>query len=102
MSELPENWQTLGPDLVRDNRLMHERLAEQDRQIERLTRERDEAWEFCPTLREQALHSKIKRADAERDKYKAALVHANELLSGEFRELAIARRVVREALEEGK
>ena len=29
-------WATHAPDLVRDNRLMHERIPEQNREIERL------------------------------------------------------------------
>lgn len=34
---IPQSWSGHAPDLVRDNKLMHERLAEQDREIARLT-----------------------------------------------------------------
>jgi hypothetical protein len=32
----PKPWSGHAPDLVRDNKLMHEKIAEQDREIERL------------------------------------------------------------------
>jgi len=34
---MTDRWSGHAPDLVRDNRLMHERIAEQDREIARLT-----------------------------------------------------------------
>lgn len=34
---MADKWSGHAPDLVRDNRLMHDRLAEQDREIARLT-----------------------------------------------------------------
>lgn len=34
---MDSKWSGHAPDLVRDNRLMHERIAEQDREIARLT-----------------------------------------------------------------
>lgn len=41
MSDGPERWSGHAPDLVRDNRLMHERVAKQDRKIEDLEKRLD-------------------------------------------------------------
>ena len=41
MSDAPRQWSGHAPDLVRDNRLMHERVAEQDREVEDLKKRLD-------------------------------------------------------------